>query len=193
MTTVKLPQWPPKASEAQLAYLSQTATDYALSHSILYRPPVPAGSAGPALDSALHAPLALFPSPFPRSLYAASQALQPLYNALYARIATDDALLTRVIGGSVIQVDDFQKALWDIYTAVRKEDAVQKLHLGLFRSDYLLHEDPEQGLQIKQVELNTISSSFGALCTRVADMHRCVLPFACSLSSSKLQQANELS
>lgn len=167
-----LPSWPPKADEQQLAHLVQTAADYALSHSILYRPPVAASAKGPPLDSAIHAPIALFPSPFPRSLYAASQTLQPLYNTLYARIACDDAFLTRVIGGSVIQVDDFQRALWDIYTAVRDEGAVQKLHLGLFRSDYLLHEDPTHGLQIKQVELNTISSSFGALCTRVADMHR---------------------
>jgi len=51
--------------------------------------------------------------------------------------------------------------------------ARKPLHLGLFRSDYLLHA-AEDGLSLKQVEFNTISSSFGALSECAAAMHRCV-------------------
>lgn len=53
------------------------------------------------------------------------------------------------------------------------KDAAQPLHLGLFRSDYLLHTGEGDALGIKQVEFNTISSSFGPLSEKVAAMHRC--------------------
>ena len=47
---------------------------------------------------------------------------------------------------------------------------MQPLHLGIFRSDYLLHspEDSKEAVSLKQVEFNTISSSFGALSERSA-------------------------
>lgn len=50
----------------------------------------------------------------------------------------------------------------------------QDLHLGLFRSDYLIHATA-QPPAIKQVEFNTISSSFGALASRVSELHRYLL------------------
>jgi glutathione synthase len=49
--------------------------------------------------------------------------------------------------------------------------------LGLCRSDYLMHQPldkPGAPLELKQVEFNTISSSFGALGTKVAEMHKLV-------------------
>ncbi|KAK0189102.1 hypothetical protein F5146DRAFT_1112836 [Armillaria mellea] len=48
----------------------------------------------------------------------------------------------------------------------------QPLHLGLFRSDYLLHASDSDKLALRQVEFNTISSSFGTLSERVANLHR---------------------
>ena len=52
------------------------------------------------------------------------------------------------------------------------------MHLGIFRSDYLLHapEGAEAPLSLKQVEFNTISSSFGALSERVSGLHKSVFP-----------------
>ena len=52
---------------------------------------------------------------------------------------------------------------------------LQSWHLGLFRSDYLLH-NPDGGKEVslKQVEFNTISSSFGILSHRAAALHRFV-------------------
>jgi hypothetical protein len=51
--------------------------------------------------------------------------------------------------------------------------AEKTLQLGLFRSDYLLHEDTvSHEVSLKQVEFNTISSSFGALSYHAAAMHR---------------------
>ena len=51
---------------------------------------------------------------------------------------------------------------------------LQPLQLGLFRSDYLVHA-PADGKtsSLKQVEFNTISSSFGTLSERSANLHRC--------------------
>jgi hypothetical protein len=49
----------------------------------------------------------------------------------------------------------------------------QPLQLGLFRSDYLLHQPtPDEPISFKQVEFNTTSSSFGPLSQQVAGMHR---------------------
>lgn len=50
--------------------------------------------------------------------------------------------------------------------------ARQDLALGLFRSDYMVHVDPEtSSLGIKQVEFNTIASSFGGLSSQVSKLH----------------------
>lgn len=62
--------------------------------------------------------------------------------------------------------------------------SLQPLHLGLFRSDYLLHQPSEGGdapLSIKQVEFNTISSSFGALSQQVSSLHKCFYICSCML------------
>ncbi len=51
----------------------------------------------------------------------------------------------------------------------------QDLSLGLFRSDYMVHIDPldtSASPQIKQVEFNTIASSFGGLSTQVSHLHK---------------------
>lgn len=180
MLTPTLPAWPPTLSDQARDYLSTQATDYALSHGIVYRPLPVAPSTTPASDSAIHAPFSLIPSPFPRTLFEKAQTIQPAYDLLYAQLSSDHAFLDRVIGQSVVHVDSFQKQLWDIYISV-KDDLVQPLSLGLFRSDYLLHdaESDSEGLgsragklELKQVEFNTISASFGALCTRVSGLHR---------------------
>ena len=49
------------------------------------------------------------------------------------------------------------------------------LTLGLFRSDYMVHRDPSKftaAPQIKQVEFNTIASSFGGLSSKVSSLHK---------------------
>ncbi|KAF8463798.1 glutathione synthase [Gautieria morchelliformis] len=173
-------QWPPEVSEQQLESLTLLATTYALSHGLLYLPVPGAASPPPAPTSAIHAPVTLFPTPFPRRLFAQAQRLQPMCNVLYARVARDEAFLDNVMGEveGVGKVDAFVGQLWRGWKRVRATGAaqVQRLHLGLFRSDYLMHEDPEtRALGLKQVEFNTISSSFGPLSFRAAAMHRYLL------------------
>lgn len=86
----------------------------------------------------------------------------------------DDDFLDKVMGAvvGVGKADEFVGTLWRGWKAIRDEGIVQPLHLGLFRSDYLLHTGEGDGrISLKQVEFNTISSSFGPLSERTAAMH----------------------
>ncbi|KAL1411939.1 Glutathione synthetase [Vanrija albida] len=168
---MSLPAWPPKTSDAQLASLLNEASTYALAHGFTLLPPHPASGAPPAPTHAIAAPLSLFPTPFPRAEYTRARGIQRLYNALYARIALDWAFLDGIFE-EVAKVDEFQKELWTRWRAVREElQRVQPLQLGIFRSDYLLHATGKE-TAIKQVEFNTIASSFGALSQKAGELHR---------------------
>jgi hypothetical protein len=49
----------------------------------------------------------------------------------------------------------------------------QSLALGLFRSDYMVHQgDHDSSPVIKQVEFNTIASSFGGLSAQTSKLHK---------------------
>lgn len=61
--------------------------------------------------------------------------------------------------------------LWKTHLEVKKEGYVQNLSLGLFRSDYMAHVTPGSPPSLKQVEFNTISSSFGGLSALVRSLH----------------------
>ncbi|KAF9068612.1 hypothetical protein BDP27DRAFT_1327004 [Rhodocollybia butyracea] len=162
-------QWPPHITERDRETLQFRAASYALAHGLLY---LPVGAPAAVPTSAIHAPISLFPTPFPRERFQQAQRLQPLYNTLYSRIAMDDQFLDRVMGAEqgVGQVDEFTGHLWRGWRDIRRKGLVQPLHLGLFRSDYLLHQGTD--LSLKQVEFNTISSSFGTLSQKVSEMHR---------------------
>ncbi|KAF8635932.1 hypothetical protein AX15_000103 [Amanita polypyramis BW_CC] len=167
--TFKYSEWPPALSKSQLETLSVHATSYALAHGLLYLPP---GDTQPVVpSSAIHAPLTLLPSPFPRKLFLEAKRLQKTYNILYARIAMDVDFLDNLMG-TVANVDEFIGRLWKGWKQIRDEGIVQHLHLGIFRSDYFLHSPSENEYHLKQVEFNTISSSFGALSQRISELHR---------------------
>ncbi|KIK13691.1 hypothetical protein PISMIDRAFT_688194 [Pisolithus microcarpus 441] len=172
-TTFDFAQWPPSLTDVQINALTQHATTYALSHGLTYLPP--GATQPPSPSSTIHAPISLLPSPIPRSLFEQAQRLQSSYNILYAQVAMDDDFLDNVMGAvvGVGKADEFVGTLWRGWKAIRDEEIVQPLHLGLFRSDYLLHTGEGDGrISLKQVEFNTISSSFGPLSEKTAAMHR---------------------
>ena len=72
-------------------------------------------------------------------------------------------------------MDDFVENLWKCHLQVKEEGYVQNLSLGLFRSDYMLDTSTQEPgtshPSLKQVEFNTISSSFGGLASLVTDLH----------------------
>ena len=129
MSTSCLPQWPPVLSQDELHALTVQAATYALSHGLLYlprsipptAPPTTTGSTSTTVaapTSAVHAPVSLFPSPFPRSLFHLAQRLQRTYNVLYARIAMDEAFLDEIIGA--VMTEDFVVRLWKIWKGLRE-------------------------------------------------------------------------
>jgi glutathione synthase len=117
MSPTSLPHWPPTLTEAQHTHLINLSISYALSHGLTLLPP----STTSPPSFAIAAPLSLFPTPFPRGLYHLAREIQPLYNALYARVALDWAFLDRVMGGSVSRVDTFQGELWRGWKRIREE------------------------------------------------------------------------
>lgn len=128
-----LPSWPPSFTEDQLQHLTTLATSYALSHGLLYLPPSHSDTALPVNrdtstpSSAIHAPITLVPTPFPRVLFEKAKRLQRIYNVLYARIAMDVEFLDRVMGMEVGvgRVDEFTGQLWAGWKAIREEGIVQ--------------------------------------------------------------------
>jgi glutathione synthase len=66
-------------------------------------------------------------------------------------------------------VDDFLSNLWKIHLDVKEEGYVHEWSLGMFRSDYMLDSATDT---VKQVEFNTISSSFGGLSELVTKLHQ---------------------
>ncbi|KAF9982270.1 hypothetical protein BGZ65_003049, partial [Modicella reniformis] len=162
-------------SEEQLQILKDAALDFALSHGLVVRlPPASKDSAvSTVADGVTNAPISLFPTLFPTKAFNDAVRIQPLFNQLVHDISQDDAFLKEIME-SLSTVDDFVKRLYDLFNEVKKEGIAQPASLGVHRSDYIIHLNPGQDLseaKIKQVELNTISVSFGSLSSLTGDLH----------------------
>lgn len=121
-----LPEWPPQITEAQRHSLTLLATTYALSHGLIYLPV--ADIQPPAPTSTIHAPISLFPSPFPRRWFEEARKLQHVYNVLYAKIAMDDDFLDRVMGeDGAGRADEFTGQLWKKWKQLRDENAISQV------------------------------------------------------------------
>ncbi|BCS20141.1 glutathione synthase [Aspergillus puulaauensis] len=165
--------YPPALNPAQKEFLVRTVKDWATQNGLVVRPAPTFVSkeADPHGVLATNAPVTLFPSPFPRTCFEEAKVLQTVYNKLYAAITCSEEWIGKIME-DLIDVDDFISNLWKVHLAVQKEGYSQTLSLGLFRSDYMAHSpanstDP----QLKQVEFNTISSSFGGLSSQVTSLH----------------------
>lgn len=118
-------RWPPSLSPVQLEALTLYATTYAISHGLLYLPPA---AHQPVIPSAaIHAPISLFPSPFPRKLFELGLRLQKTFNILYSRVAMDEEFLDQIMGAEtgVGKVDSFIGQLWTGWKQLRDEGLVQ--------------------------------------------------------------------
>ncbi|KAG0369503.1 glutathione synthase [Gamsiella multidivaricata] len=165
-------------TEEQLQILKDAALDFALSHGLVVRPPSTKDTQDPILaGGVINAPVSLFPTPFPINAFNDAVKIQPLFNQLVHDISEDDAFLKEIME-SLSTVDDFVKRLYDLYLIVKKEGIAQPASLGVHRSDYIIHLNQGQEFseaKIKQVELNTISVSFGSLSSLTGDLHRYLL------------------
>ncbi|KIW75913.1 glutathione synthetase [Fonsecaea pedrosoi CBS 271.37] len=164
--------YPPALTPEQEEYLVQTVKNWTVEHGLTVRPSaaIVPEETNPKNVLATNAPVTLFPSPFPKTCFELAKSIQPVYNELYASIASDEQWLEEIMR-ELIEVDDFLANLWKIHVAVKEEGYVQDLSLGMFRSDYMVHTTEQGPPSLKQVEFNTISSSFGGLACLVAEMH----------------------
>ncbi|TVY78539.1 Glutathione synthetase large chain [Lachnellula suecica] len=166
--------YPPEITAAESKQLLSTIKDWSIAHGLAVRPPVSlvAAEADPHGVLATTAPVTLFPSPFPRVCFEQARSMQRAYNHLYASIAQDEDFLRDIVQ-EILEVDEFIAELWQVHLKVKKEGYVQNLSLGLFRSDYMVHQGAEnEPPVIKQVEFNTIASSFGGLSSQTSKLHK---------------------
>ncbi|KIX10038.1 glutathione synthetase [Rhinocladiella mackenziei CBS 650.93] len=164
--------YPPSLTLDQEEYLVQTVKNWSIEHALAIRPStaIVSEETNPNHVLATNAPVTLFPSPFPKPCFEQARSLQQVYNELYASVASDEQWLEEIMT-ELIEVDDFLANLWKIHLSVKEEGYTQNLTLGMFRSDYMLHAPEDAPPSLKQVEFNTISSSFGGLACLVANMH----------------------
>ncbi|CAK7207255.1 Glutathione synthetase [Sporothrix eucalyptigena] len=170
--------YPPAVDGPERQRLVQVIKDWSIANGLAVRPPPAAISATEvdlASTLAMTAPVTLFPSPFSQSCFEEAQGAQAAYNELYAKISQDEEFLGRVVA-EVAGGDEFTTKLWTVHERVKKEGYTHKHSLGIFRSDYLVHQETtpadEAHLQIKQVEFNTIAASFGGLSGQASSLHK---------------------
>lgn len=149
-----------------LINIIEKAKDWALMHGVGMR-----DKKNFTKDAIQFAPFVLLPSPFPKAEFYKALELQTLLNELMHKVAHDVDFLSETLQNA-LEVDEFTANLYNIWTTVRREGMPQSLSVGLFRSDYLLQST---GGCIKQVEFNTIASSFGAVTTDLPKMSRYIL------------------
>ncbi|SAL99036.1 hypothetical protein [Absidia glauca] len=167
--------YPPHASSMELDAIRAEAIDWSLAHGLVVRPTLEKQQHFEHNAAVTHAPLALYPTPFPRAEFSKAKELQAPWNTLIHRMSQDDPLINELME-TLSQVDDFMKQLYAIYVQVRTEGIAQSASLGIHRCDYLLHADlGSDATRIQQVEFNTIASSFGSLSTRTSELHKYLL------------------
>ncbi|KAL5119116.1 Glutathione synthetase [Pleosporales sp. CAS-2024a] len=171
MATASATRYPPELSKEEEHYLLSNIKDWSIAHGLA-------------------------------SCFEEGLSIQQAYNELYSAIARDEAWLQSIVE-ELVDIDDFVAKLWQTHLAVKKIGYVQDLSLGLFRSDYMVHKDPARpgvAAGLKQVEFNTIASSFGGLSSQVSSLHRflhTVDAYPCStapfIGANTLQQSKSAS
>ncbi|KAJ2454971.1 Glutathione synthetase, partial [Coemansia sp. RSA 2337] len=163
-------------SSSQLRAYVDEAVDWEATHGLLLRAPKLDGDDWLA-TALVPAPVALAPSPIPRSEFDKVVALQPVFNQLFDRVARDHDFLTSTLE-SLGSADEFTLRILAMYIQQRVLGVWKPGVVGIHRSDYLIHapeNEPDASPLAKQVEFNTIASSFASLSSIVGDFHRHML------------------
>ncbi|KAJ2555741.1 Glutathione synthetase [Coemansia sp. RSA 1933] len=162
----------------------QTAVDWEATHGLLLKAPKLAGQLNSDKDSAgwldgalIPAPVSFAPSPVPRKEFEKVVSLQPVLNQLFDKISQDHEFLTSTLK-SLGSADEFTARIYSMYERLHSLNVVKPGVIGIHRSDYLIHapeSEPNSPPKAKQVEFNTIASSFASLSSIAGDFHRYML------------------
>ncbi|ODV98155.1 hypothetical protein PACTADRAFT_47959, partial [Pachysolen tannophilus NRRL Y-2460] len=122
--------------------------------------------------SVIHAPVTLFPTPFPKKEFNKAIEVQKLFNVLYVNAVKDKNWFSTILSDLANFDPEFTGKLWKTYLKALDIGTVQKLSLGLFRSDYMVDSKNGGTGDLKQIEFNTVSVSFGGLSSKVGELHK---------------------
>lgn len=149
----------PAAATAKLS----EAIDFALVHGLLKRTP----------DGGLvHMPFALTPCPIARETAQRLEQLTAPFSRLVHSVARNLPFLQDTLG----QVASTDKFTGDLLKLAKASPGAQTLQFQITRSDYFIQADQERGRpRIRQVELNTISSSYPGAAAKLYALHRHLL------------------
>eukprot|EP00581_Thalassiosira_minuscula_P016644 CAMPEP_0183725300 /NCGR_PEP_ID=MMETSP0737-20130205/20130_1 /TAXON_ID=385413 /ORGANISM="Thalassiosira miniscula, Strain CCMP1093" /LENGTH=568 /DNA_ID=CAMNT_0025956233 /DNA_START=168 /DNA_END=1874 /DNA_ORIENTATION=+ len=167
----------PKIDALTLSQMVEYATSFSAANGLQ----VEVASAEKEQKSYVTAPISLLPQCYPLSQFHNAISLAAPFNELVDRISRDGLFLKETLK-DVRGVDEYTGKLLELYEEIymgeRKgmdwgKHARSADRLGIQRSDYMLHRSSnEQGeYSLKQVELNTIASSFAGLAATVAKLH----------------------
>ncbi|XP_022083931.1 glutathione synthetase-like [Acanthaster planci] len=148
--------------------LQESSKDWALTHGLVVMYMSPDQICCP--DRITYVPHTLLPSPIPRQLFERMVSLQPHINLLMHRVAEDREFMTSALK-STIKVDDFTAKLFEIYEEMHQAGFTKPVKLTLLRSDYMIDTSGPQQV-MKQVEINTMASSFGGLAANLTHLHK---------------------
>ncbi|XP_011182019.2 glutathione synthetase isoform X2 [Zeugodacus cucurbitae] len=166
-TPVLEPCIPLPIEERTLNDVTEKAKDWAIMHGAAMR-----SKTNFSADSLNFAPFILMPSSFPRKEFEKAKNLQTIINQLMHNVAHDEEFLTTTLA-ETIKVDEFTANLFNVYKKVLANGFGQAYSLGLLRSDYLAHMFEDNS--VKQVEINTIASSFGGISTHMMPLQSFVM------------------
>ena len=117
-----------------------------------------------------HAPVALYPTPFPKDVFEFAKDITPKFAELYDKVSEDDAFMRETLREAALSDPEFTGRLWKIYEACGKRgNGRLDKELGILRTDYML--DTRSGMPL-QVEVNTVSTSFMGLGSKVTLLHQ---------------------
>jgi glutathione synthase len=178
----------PAVTAAEQTSLRDESLSWAAQHGLLVATEgAPGGATMPAVFT--HAPVSLLPTPFPRGAFELAKEVSPFFAELSDLVSRDHAFLETTLSG-VLETDAFTKRLWDVYIACGAQAGRHRCEVGVLRADYML--DAPSGAPL-QVEVNTVSTSFMALSTRVAQMHRHNVSYFANLQEKYIDDASILS
>ncbi|KAN0015968.1 hypothetical protein ACTFIU_005918 [Dictyostelium citrinum] len=157
--------------EEKLKELKEQGIDWAFANGLIMIKKPTEEEAKNNVVNVTHVPFSLYPSKMNKKLFNEACKLAEDYNLLVHNISKDYDFLQNTLKDVF---DDFTQMLLNIQRKVVKEGIKQKISLGIFRSDYMFHNNNNniEEERIYQVELNTISSSLAVVSNRVFNLHK---------------------
>ncbi|CDW80919.1 glutathione synthetase [Stylonychia lemnae] len=117
-----------------------------------------------------HAPISLFPTPFPSVHYLGAQNLQSHLGVMINDLVRKPDQIHDILQYFKLHDELMQKML-KVSEAYQKKELRQETHACILRSDYMIDSVTDS---LKLVEYNTVASSFGCLCQKVTEVQNLV-------------------